>query len=396
MFIHWGVYSLLGRGEWVMFFERIPVREYAKLAEHFNPANFNADAWVQLAKEAGMKYMVMTARHHDGFCMFNSKVSDFTSVKTRAKRDFIAEYVRACRKAGLKVGIYYSLMDWRFPGYFNYKTDKESAEAMRRQCHEQVRELMTNYGKIDILWYDGLWLGHDASTDKRVSPRFWKSKELNAMARKLQPHIIINNRSGLKEDFDTPEGHVKASKKGRAWEACMTTGSGWGYVKHDPNMKTTTQLLQNLVLAAAGEGNFLLNVGPRPDGTIREDEATRLREMGRWLRANGEAIYGSQRATGLLSDYGWTRKGEDYYFSIFNWPGKELVLPLMKSDVRSATILATGQKAKIRRGSNGRVILYDLPENPPDEFISTIRFRFAGNPQLIEEANPAAWLEGTK
>ena len=395
MFIHWGIHAVMGRCEWAMFFDRIPVREYAKLADRFQPKKFEADAWAQLARDAGMKYMVLGARHHDGFCLFDSKVSEFTSVKTAARRDFVAEYVRACRKAGLKVGLYYSLMDWRFPGYFNYKSDPESAAAMRRQCHEQVRELMTNYGKIDILWYDGLWLNHEAGPDE-VWANFWKSKELNAMVRRLQPDILINNRAGIPADFGTCEGHVSAAAPGAAWEACMTMGSGWGNIKHDVNFKTTVQLLQHLVTCAVGEGNFLLNVGPRADGTIRDAEASRLREMGRWLKVNGEAIYGSQRLTGIPGEFGylWTRKGRDCYLHIFHWPGKEMVIPLVKSKVTSATVLATGQRVKFRRESNGRVILYDLPETPPDKYITTIRFRFSGEPESIKVTDPAAWLTG--
>jgi len=395
MFIHWGIHAIMGRCEWTMYFDKIPLLEYAKLAERFRPKKFDANAWVHLAKEAGMKYMVFGARHHDGFCLFDSHVSEFTSVKTAAHRDFVAEYVSACRKAGLKVGLYYSLMDWRFPGYFNYKTDPESFAAMRRQCHEQVRELMSNYGKIDILWYDGLWLNHEPGPDK-IWAKFWKAKELNAMVRRLQPDIIINNRAGIPEDFGTPEGHVSAAEAGRAWEACMTMSSGWGYIRHDRNFKTTVQLLQHLAMCASGEGNFLLNVGPRPDGTIRNAETSRLLEMGRWLKTNGEAIYGSQRCTGLLAEFCccWTRKEEDYYFNVFNWPGTELIIPLVQSKVISVTLLATGKRVKFRRESNGRVILYNLPKTPPDKYINTFRFLFAGKPETIKPTNPAAWLTG--
>lgn len=395
MFIHWGLHALMGRCEWAMFFDKIPLREYAALADRFRPAKFDADAWARLAKDAGMKYMVLTTRHHDGFCLFDSKASEFTSVKTAARRDFVAEYVCACRKAGLKVGLYYSLMDWRFPGYFNYKTDPDSAGAMRRQCHEQVRELMTNYGKIDILWYDGLWLNHEPGPEK-VWARFWKSKELNAMVMRLQPDILINNRAGIPADFSTPEGHVSAAPAGRAWEACMTMSSGWGHIKHDRNFKTTVQLLQHLAMCASGEGNFLLNIGPRADGTIRHAEASRLREMGHWLKVNGEAIYGSQRCSGLLAEFCscWTRKGNNYYFSVFNWPGTELIIPLVKSKVISVTLLSTGKRVQFRRECNGRVVLYNLPETPPDKYINTFRFRFSGEPESIKVTNPAAWLSG--
>jgi alpha-L-fucosidase len=395
LFIHWGIHALMGRCEWTMLFEKIPVREYAKLADRFRPTKFDADAWARLAKDAGMKYMVLTTRHHDGFCLFDSKVSEFTSVKTAARRDFVAEYVRACRKAGLKVGLYYSLMDWRFPGYFNYKSDPESFAAMRRQCHDQVRELMTNYGKIDILWYDGLWLNHEPGPDD-VWAKLWKSEELNAMVRRLQPDILINNRAGTPEDFGTPEGHVSAAEPGRAWEACMTMSSGWGHIKHDRNFKPTVQLLQHLAMCASGEGNFLLNIGPRADGSIRNAEASRLREMGRWLKVNGEAIYGSRRCTGLLAEFCccWTRKGKDYYFSVFNWPGTELVIPLVKTKLTSVTLLATGRSVPFRRECNGRVVLYNLPRNPPGKYINVFRFRFAGEPETIKVTNSAAWLTG--
>ena len=201
MFIHWGLYSVLSRGEWVMLAERIPKEEYAKLAEQFNPGDFSADAWVKLAQEAGMKYIVLTTRHHDGFCLFDSKVSDFTSVKTAAKRDFVAEYVEACRKAGMRVGLYYSLLDWRFPGYHEGREkNPTSTAAMVEQAHSQVKELMGDYGKIDVLWYDGGWV---PGVDVKDVAQYWRAEELNRMVRELQPEIITNNRSGQDEDIDT-------------------------------------------------------------------------------------------------------------------------------------------------------------------------------------------------
>ena len=231
MFIHWGLYSLLKRGEWVMFQERILPSDYAKLADQFQPRKFDADAWAGLAAEAGMKYMVLTTRHHDGFCLFDSQVSDFTSVKTAARRDFVAEYAAACRRAGLKVGFYYSLLDWRFPGYFDPKKHKASSEALVQQYHDQVRELMMNYGRVDMLWYDGDWVNHGQAGITDIAG-FWGAREVNAMVRRIQPQIIINNRSGTLEDLDTPEQHVTASKPGRGWESCMTMGVRIGVGLH--------------------------------------------------------------------------------------------------------------------------------------------------------------------
>jgi alpha-L-fucosidase len=187
MFIHWGLYSILGRGEWVMFQERIKAREYARLAKRFRPKSFDAKALARTAAEAGMKYMVLTTRHHDGFCLFDSKVSDFTAPKT-GSRDFVAEYADACRSAGLKVGFYYSLLDWRFPGYFEPTVRKyqKSAEDLVDQAHAQVKELMSNYGKVDVLWYDGGWVAHGKSGVTDIAA-FWRATELNAMVRRLQP-----------------------------------------------------------------------------------------------------------------------------------------------------------------------------------------------------------------
>lgn len=383
IFIHWGLYALLGRGEWVMNVEHIPNDEYARLANKFNPSKFDADEWAALAKEAGANYMVLTTRHHDGFCLFDSKVSDFTSVKTAAKRDFVAEYVKALRKAGLKVGFYYSWLDWRFPGYYDYKGKPESAREMVAQAQAQIRELMTNYGKIDILWYDGHWVPGIEGKDDEIA-EFWGSKKVNAMVRELQPHILINNRCGIKEDLDTPEQHVTASEPGRGWESCMTIGDscGWGYIHNSPNFKTVPQLIQNLVTAASGEGNFLLNCGPRPDGTIRKQEADRLRAIGKWLKVNGEAIYGSQRSklqdgspfgNGMIGMM--TAKGANHYLHVFRWPkqGEISLWGVGTESIKSATILGTDVKARIEKGTNGRTFLKGLPKTPPDPYDAVVK-----------------------
>lgn len=394
MFIHWGLYSLLERGEWTMFRERIPRGDYAMLADRFNPRKFDADAWAGLAAEAGAKYVVLTTRHHDGFCLFDSRVSDFTSVKTRARRDFVAEYARAARKAGLKVGFYYSLLDWRFPGYWEPEKHPDSAEAMVRQYHDQVRELLTNYGKIDVLWYDGHWLPWNPPAGR--IPAFWRSREANAMARKLQPHIIINNRSGVDEDLDTPEQHVTASRPGRGWESCMTMGDecGWGYIRNNPNMKSLPQLLQHLVTAASGEGNFLLNIGPRSDGSVGKKEADRLRAMGAWLKTNGEAIYGSQRCPLHAEMIGlWTAQGKTGYLHVFRWPGEEAVTALVKTRALSARLLGGGE-AKVRQEHNGRLVISGLPKTPPHPAVSVIRVDFESPPQPMAEKDKAAWLLG--
>src|SRR5690606_12027981 len=294
----------------------------------------------------------------------------------------------------MKIGFYYSLLDWRFPGYWEPKKYPDSAEAMIRQYHEQVRELLTNYGKIDVLWYDGDWVP-DLAQEERAA--FWRSAEVNKMARKLQPHILINNRSGLEEDLDTPEQHVTASEPGRGWESCMTMGDswGWGYIRHSQNFKTVTQLVQNLAYAAAGEGNYLLNIGPKPDGSVRKEERDRLAALGKWLRVHGEAVYGTQRApleAGMLGL--WTRKGDVGYLHVFDWPGSEVVVPAIKTRVKSATLLTTKQRAKVRQEYNGRLVLSGLPDTPPDPHVSVIKVQFAEEPRPLDEPDKSAWLTG--
>ncbi|MDD3725814.1 MAG: alpha-L-fucosidase [Candidatus Ratteibacteria bacterium] len=386
MFVHWGLYSILGRGEWVLLVERIPLKEYAKLADRFiPPKSFSPEQWVKLAKESGMKYIVLTTRHHDGFCLFDSKASNFTSVKTAAKRDFVEEYVDACRKHNIRVGLYYSLLDWRFPGYFDREKYPESFKDTVEQAHMQVKELMSNYGKIDILWYDGGWL----PGAEKETPILWRSKELNAMVRKLQPDIIINDRSGLPEDFDTPEQHTTPSK--RPWESCMTIGDscGWGYIKHNPNMKPTTQLIQNLVSCASNGGNYLLNIGPKPDGSVRREELIRLKEIGKWLLKNGEGIYGTERrpegfglwGAGMLGMA--TVKGNRAYLHIFRWPGNTAVITGIKNRVLSAKMLASGKRLKVKK-ENGKVIIKGLPELPPDKYGTVIVLQLDGKPETFD------------
>jgi len=400
IFVHWGLYSLLERGEWVMYRERIPADEYAELAGHFTGGEFDAEKMAGIAADAGAKYMVMTTRHHDGFCLFDSKVSDFTSVRTAAGRDFIGEYVEAARKAGLRVGFYYSLLDWRFPGYFEPDKYPDSARAMVEQAHAQVEELLCNYGKIDVLWYDGGWAadgGGWKDTSRAAMARFWRSAELNQMAREKNPSILINNRSGLDEDLDTPEQHVTASEPGRGWESCMTMGDscGWGFIRNNPNFKTVPQLLQYLVTAAAGEGNYLLNIGPRGDGRIRREEKERLAAIGEWLAINGEAVYGSQRCELPGAMLGaWTRSGRTGYLHIFRWPGEEAVIPLVATKALSAKLLSTGEDVEVRQEHNGRLVFSGLPKEPPHPCLNVIRVDFAAEPQRMVEKDAAAWLEG--
>lgn len=403
MFIHFGLYSLLERGEWIMYAERIPPDEYSVLADQFAPAKCDPKIWASSAKEAGMKYAVFTARHHDGFSLYASKVSGFNSVETAAKRDFVAEFVEAFRCEGLKVGLYYSLADWRFPGYFEPGKYPENKKDLVEQAHLQIRELMTNYGRIDYLFYDGDWIPgihYEPGRDDAELSEFWRAEEANAMVRTLQPHIIINNRSGLNEDVDTPEQHVTSSDPGRAWECCMTMGdfSGWGYLRNNPNWKTVPQLIQYLVTASAGEGNYLLNVGPAPDGSLRKEETDRLRAIGEWMSVNGESIYGSERcpfpssfapggSEGLVGNSGVaTARGNTVYIHVFRWPpGGEICIPNLKSGINSAKILSTNQKCSFEKITNCRTLIRGVPANPPDPWDTVIKLELDSAPQFYTQ-----------
>lgn len=363
MFIHWGLYSVLGRGEWVMYLEHIPVEEYSKLAEKFKPTKFNPDEWVSYAKEAGMRYMVLTSRHHDGFSLFDSKVSNYTAPKTAAGRDLVAEFIKACHKAGMRVGLYYSLLDWRWPAYWRGpKNDPEGWSKFLEYVHTQVEEICSNYGKLDVLWYDGAW---------PYKAEDWRAAELNAKVRKLQPEILINNRSGLPEDFDTPEQHISFSPPGRLWETCMTTTeTWWGYCKGDP-WRSTRKLIQTLVTCASGEGNLLLNVGPKADGTFPAKAIRILREIGSWMKVNGESIYGSERCPFSASVGTFTAKANKAYLHVFRWPGREICIAGVGNDVKDVYMLATGEHIKFSK-SGGRVFLRELPARAPDPYDTVI------------------------
>ena len=366
LFIHFGLYAIPGRGEWVQWNEQIPVDEYAKLADQFNPTNFNADAWAQTAKAAGMRYMVLSSRHHDGFSLFDSKASDFTSVKTAAHRDFVAEYVAAVRKAGLHVGLYYSPLDWRFPGFFFPDLQRQSAEAMREQYHRQVEELLSNYGQIDVLWFDGGetdWLDFDgdwsgAKWQKRPANQHykggfsWLHDQVYATIRRLQPQVIINGRADMPEDFHSREGDGALGDfdNKHPWELCTTLAGAWGY-QPNKSPKSLKDCIQLLAKVAGRDGNLLLNVGPRPDGQIDPPQVQRLKEIGEWLGKYGESIYATRGGPFLPGDYGAsTHRDQTIYVHVLKWPGDKLVLPAIPAKIIRASALTGGEASFTQTG----------------------------------------------
>ncbi len=388
MFIHWGLYAIPGRGEWVQWNEQIPVAEYAKLAEQFKPTNFNADTWAKLANDAGMKYMVLTARHHDGFALFDDGPNAFTSVKSAARRDFVADYVKAARKAGLRVGLYYSPLDWRFPGFFFPDLQRQSAEAMREQYHRQVEKLLSNYGKIDVLWFDGGeadWLNFGADwaparwakrpAGKHYEGGFsWQHDRVYSMLRRLQPEVVINNRADMQYDFHSREGEWSLGNfdNQRPWELCTTIAGAWGY---EPNKlpKPLSHYIQLLVNVVGRDGNLLLNVGPQPDGQIDPAQAERLREIGVWLRKYGESIYGTRGGPFMPGEYGVsTHRDTTIYVHVLKWPGEKLTLPALPAKIVSASVL-TGGEVRFKQNNSGVEI--SVPPGDRNEMDTIVRLQ---------------------
>jgi alpha-L-fucosidase len=358
MFIHWGIFAIPGRGEWVQWNEQIPVKEYAKLADQFAPTNFTPASWASLAKAAGMKYLVLTSRHHDGFALFDDGTNTFTSVQSAAHRDFVAEYVKAVREAGLHVGLYYSPLDWRFPGYILPDIQRESAEAMRNQYHRQINELLSNYGKLDVLWFDGggedwlsfggQWKGAEWKKRPTGQPYrggfSWQDDEVYTRLRRLQPELVINGRTDMPEDFHSREGWgaVGDFDNEHPWELCVTIAGAWGY---QPNLKPhpLKDYIQLLAKVAGRDGNLLLNVGPDRNGRIDELQAERLREIGAWLNQYGESIYATRGGPFLPGDWGVsTRRDNTIYLHVLKWTGEKLALPAIPAKVVKVAALSGG------------------------------------------------------
>lgn len=361
MFVHWGLYSVIGRHEWAMEMEGIPVAEYEKLAGQFHPKPNAARDWAKLARRAGMKYMVMTTKHHEGFCHFDSKLTPYTAARNGPGRDLVKEYVEAARAEGLRVGFYYSLMDWHHPDGALCAGNEDARRRFVDYIHGQVRELLTNYGKIDILWYDVAW---------PLDAQGWESERMNRMVFELQPEIIVNNRNQLPGDFATPEQRIEATKT--AWEACMTMNDSWGYHKSDDDWKTPKTVIRNLVTCARGGGNYLLNIGPKPDGSIPEESVRILSAVGKWLDKNGVSIHGTDRCEVRSSQFlNFSRKGNTLYAHAYFWPGSNWALGGLQSKVLSAKLLASGKPVEFKQ-DEFQVRFTGLPANPPDDPVTTL------------------------
>ena len=386
MLMQYGLYSLLERGEWVMNKEEIPVAEYAKLADNFSAKKCDFDTLTSRAKnDWGMKYATLVTKHHDGFCLYDSNLTDFKVTNSPARRDLVAEFVAACRKHDMKVGLYFSLNDW--------STSPNAVDALERpeECyqpfidyvHGQCREILTGYGPVDILWYDGWW---------PYDGKGWQAEKLNAMARSLQPGILLNGRCGIPGDFVTPEQHVTSSKG--MWEACMPMNNNWCYHKGDHNWKSPKTIAEMLRKAASGRGNLLLNVAPKGDGSIPKPAVDVLNRTGAWLKVNGEAIYGSDRFEYDLRERGnqksdWTfhggfsARGNQFYLHVHSWPGSELTICGLECVVKKVVNLETKEEYEFTQ-IGGKVVVSNLPEEYDTAMPVVLRFETQGPPCIYK------------
>jgi alpha-L-fucosidase len=369
MFIHWGPVSLQGTEiSWSRANSNpkcpnqgtIPVAEYDNLYRRFNPTNFNAREWVALARSAGIKYMVLTAKHCDGFLLWDSKVDDYNIMHTPFKRDVCRELAQAAHDAGMRLGWYFSPMDWRDPDCRNEK----NAEFVKR-FQAELRELLTNYGRIDLLWFD---------YDGRPSP--WDQETTYALVKKLQPQIVINNRLDLstqeagdpknigpQADYCTPEQWIGGYDTQHPWESCMTLSARnqWAWGGAEDGVKSIETCLEMLIRCAGGDGNVLLNVGPMPTGEIAPEQAARLKAMGEWLQKNGESIQGTRGGPFRPGEYGVsTRKGNVTYLHIMDWSEDPLKLPVIPAKILQSRLLSGGEVTVLQ---NADGIAVSVPEN---------------------------------
>ena len=371
MFVHFGVYSTIERHEWVMENEAWPIGPYTRHAASFKPALNCPRAWAKLAKQAGMKYMVFTTKHHEGFCHFDTRLTNYNAPKQGPGRDIVREYVDAARAEGLHVGFYYSLMDWHHPDGALCATDEAARRRFVDYTHGLIRDILTNYGTIDVLWYDVAW---------PLDANGWESEKMNQMVFQLQPKIIVNNRNKLQGDFSTPEQEIVAEKNGRAWESCMTLNGSWGYQRADDNWKSSRTVIRNLIECASSGGNYLLNIGPRPDGSIPEESVRILSEVGRWMEVNGDTIYKSDLCQVRRSNYAsFTRTGNTLYMHVHFWPGEYVAISGLKVKVKSARLLKTGSEVKFTQ-DEFQTKFVDLPDKAPDDLVTTIAIECDAEP----------------
>jgi alpha-L-fucosidase len=403
MFIHWGLYAIPAGeyrrqrvdriGEWIMNDLQIPIAEYRQFAQEFNPVKFDATEWVNIAKNAGMKYIVITSKHHDGFCLWDTKYNDDWNIMdaTPFKRDILKELSDACKKEGIKLGFYYSIMDWHHPdaqsilepdynqGRYNGKSNPNFERYLESYMKPQLKELLTNYEDISILWFDGEWIPEYTSE---------MGKEVYNYLRNIKPDLVINNRVDVgrqgmqgmdKEgdfagDFGTPEKQIPATgMPGLKWESCLTMNDTWGFKHFDHNWKSSETLIHSLIDIASKGGNLLLNVGPTADGIIPKPSIERLRDMGKWIEINGESIYGVEPSPVEAPEWGrYTMKSNFLYAHVFDWPEDGILNLHGIGEIKYAWLLADSSKDPMDFENNADNIRLQLSIEAPDRIASVV------------------------
>ena len=386
MFIHWGLYSLIGKQEWVMHTDRIPVPEYEKLVPQFNPTRFDADAWVRTAAEAGQKYIVITSRHHDGFSMYDTALSDYKVTNTPFRRDPLAELAEACTRHGVKLGFYVSLLDWHHPAYrFRAESGLAWADYIGF-LHGQVRELCTQYGEVAAIWFDGDWprSALDPDRDYFLAGGSFEYEKLYGMIHELQPDAVIeNNRhaepmpgedlQGFEQDLpgENTTGFNETTIYGLPIQVCMTINDHWGWSRDDRNTKSARRLVHVLAKSASVGGNLLLNVGPTPEGEIPALHQERLREVGRWLAQNGDGIYYTR--AGVIPptrETVSTRRGDRHFIHVLDYVSDCVILAGVPEHIHHARLVASGRALEIEREGENFFVSADSDRTticiPPD------------------------------
>lgn len=430
MFIHWGLYAIpggiyegdtvRGNAEWIMDKLDIPVEEYEQFAGQFNPVKFDADEWVSIAKNAGMKYIVITSKHHEGFCLWESDVTEYDIMDASPfKRDIIKELAEACKKADIKFCVYHSIVDWHhpqaqaplFPNYNAGQRDQsvfnpEFPQYYNNYLKPQVKELLTNYGDIGVVWFDGDWIV-DYTTEM--------GKDFYQFIRDIQPNTIVNNRidkgrtgmAGMNKkgdfagDFGTPEKEIPdTGMDGVDWESCLTMNNTWGFKITDHNWKSKKRLIQNLIEIVSKGGNLLLNVGPTAEGEIPQPSVERLQAMGDWLKVNSESIYGAKASPFAKPEWGrYTSKRGEIYAHVFDWPEEgHIVIDESVKVIKAWLLVDEGKELEIKNSGQGDKIM--LPQNAPDPIATVIKMQVIpsedwANLKKYKKANVAVGLPST-
>lgn len=390
MFIHWGLYALPARHEWIKNLEKITEEKYQKYFEYFDPDMYDPREWARAAKKAGMKYAVLTTKHHEGFCLFDSAYTDYKATNTKAGRDLVREYVDAFREEGLKVGFYYSLIDWHHPDFpidpLHPRRDDDNIDELNKgrdirryaeYMRNQVTELLTNYGKIDILWFDFSYSNSEYRGMKGKGKLDWEAEELIATARRLQPEIIIDNRTEIEQDLWTPEQYqptdwIRDDDGNRVvWEACQTFSGSWGYHRDESTWKTPEMLIRMLVNTVSCGGNLLMNVGPTARGYFDDRAVNALDAIGSWMKYNSRSIYGcTQSEFKAPADVRYTQKEGRLYVHIYAYPYRHLRLPGLADKVDYAQFLHDNSEIFFEE-KDGDIVL-EFPYVKPNQIVPVV------------------------